>query len=171
MPTSDQTSPTPSEWQFTRIVTGRVDDSEVFTDDTPLDLIKGQPGWEALHLWGWDEVPAVPNDGTEPAQDAALMFPEIGGSRVQVVRRSLSAAERAGGADAVGFHASKTVDFIVVVSGAMTLALPSGEAKLLKPGHIVVQNGTEHSWTPEGDEPCVFFAITVGAPSMTKTEH
>jgi mannose-6-phosphate isomerase-like protein (cupin superfamily) len=53
-----------------------------------------------------------------------------------------------------GMHATDTIDFIVVVSGRVTLVLENGEADLAA-GDAVVQRGTWHSWRNPWDEPCV----------------
>jgi len=34
---------------------------------------------------------------------------------------------------------------------------------LLKPGDVLVQRGTNHSWSVRGDEPCIIAAVLVSA--------
>jgi mannose-6-phosphate isomerase-like protein (cupin superfamily) len=53
-----------------------------------------------------------------------------------------------------GMHATDTIDFNVVVSGRVILAVENGEAEL-GPGDCVVQRGTWHAWRNPWDEPCI----------------
>jgi quercetin dioxygenase-like cupin family protein len=50
-------------------------------------------------------------------------------------------------------HATDTIDFLVVLSGRVTLVLEDGEAQL-GPGDFVVDRGTVHGWRNEFAEPC-----------------
>ena len=59
-------------------------------------------------------------------------------------------------------HTTATVDYIIVLKGEIYAILDKGE-KLLKQGDILVQRGTNHSWSVRGAEPCVIAAILVSA--------
>ncbi|KAL6924914.1 hypothetical protein FSHL1_002162 [Fusarium sambucinum] len=48
-----------------------------------------------------------------------------------------------GGSD---MHRTLSVDYGVVLEGAMKLVLDSGESRVLKRGDVVVQRGTMHQW-------------------------
>jgi quercetin dioxygenase-like cupin family protein len=50
-------------------------------------------------------------------------------------------------------HATDTIDYLVVLSGAVTLVLEEGEAAL-GPGDFVVDRGVVHGWRNDGDVPC-----------------
>ena len=43
--------------------------------------------------------------------------------------------------------------------------MENGET-LLKAGDILVQRGTNHSWSVRGDEPCIVAAILIGAKPL-----
>ncbi|KAI1863840.1 uncharacterized protein JN550_009338 [Neoarthrinium moseri] len=43
-------------------------------------------------------------------------------------------------------HRSVSIDYGVLISGELELALDSGESRLLKPGDVVIQRGTNHAW-------------------------
>jgi len=43
--------------------------------------------------------------------------------------------------------------------------MDTGET-LLKPGDILVQRGTNHSWSVRGNEPCIIAAVLVSATSV-----
>lgn len=57
----------------------------------------------------------------------------------------------------IGFHSTDTVDWVTVLSGAVTLLLESGQVDL-SPGDCVVQRNTLHGWRNHGTEPCILIA-------------
>jgi mannose-6-phosphate isomerase-like protein (cupin superfamily) len=59
-------------------------------------------------------------------------------------------------------HKSTTIDYIVVVKGEMYAVMDEGEV-LLKPGDVLVQRGTNHSWSNRSDAPCLIAAILIDA--------
>jgi Cupin domain len=59
-------------------------------------------------------------------------------------------------------HATATVDYIIVLKGEI-YAIVDLQETLLKQGDILVQRGTNHSWSVRSDEPCIVAAILVGA--------
>jgi quercetin dioxygenase-like cupin family protein len=59
-------------------------------------------------------------------------------------------------------HKTSTVDYIIVLKGEIYALMEKGET-LLKAGDILVQRGTNHSWSVRGDEPCIVAAILVSA--------
>jgi quercetin dioxygenase-like cupin family protein len=60
-------------------------------------------------------------------------------------------------------HATDTVDFIVVLSGQVTLVLEKGEAGL-GPGDFVVDRGVLYGWRNASDTPCKCAVINL--PSL-----
>ncbi|MFE7903015.1 cupin domain-containing protein [Streptomyces sp. NPDC057424] len=65
--------------------------------------------------------------------------------------------------DNPGMHTTPTVDYGVVLSGEIVLDLDGGETVVLKPGDIVVQNGTRHAWRNNSAEPATVFFVLIGA--------
>jgi quercetin dioxygenase-like cupin family protein len=59
-------------------------------------------------------------------------------------------------------HKTATVDYIIVIKGEIWAIMEKGET-LLKPGDVLVQRGTNHSWSVRGNEPCVIAAVLVSA--------
>jgi quercetin dioxygenase-like cupin family protein len=47
-------------------------------------------------------------------------------------------------------HATETVDYAIVLEGALCLTLDTAETEL-RAGHIVVQRGTQHGWENRAD--------------------
>lgn len=59
-------------------------------------------------------------------------------------------------------HKSPTTDYIVLLSGQITLLLES-EERDLKPFDVVVQRGTNHAWVNRGTENALLLAVLVDA--------
>lgn len=65
------------------------------------------------------------------------------------------------GADAEGFHLTNTIDYVVVLDGAVTLKLDD-EDFVVQPGDVVVQRNTNHAWHNHNDHPVRLLALMVG---------
>jgi len=59
-------------------------------------------------------------------------------------------------------HKTATVDYIIVLKGEIYAIMETGE-KLLRAGDVLVQRGTNHSWSVRGNEPCIIAAVLVSA--------
>lgn len=62
-------------------------------------------------------------------------------------------------------HVTPTVDYIVLLSGEISLQLDDGDAIKMKPFDAVVQRATNHSWVNTGREPALLMCVMVGAHS------
>jgi hypothetical protein len=49
-------------------------------------------------------------------------------------------------------HTTDSIDYVMVVSGEVTLDLDDGEQTVLRAGDVVIQNGTRHAWRNHGTE-------------------
>ena len=170
-----------------RVVTGHdAEGKAVFVSDEKVPPIVTSllPGNEFHRLWGGDEAPHFPDDGSRP--DDHSYFPPVGGFRF-----GLFTIPPDGGAgappdldmgaalaeleanlpglaghlepDDPGMHTTATIDFEVVLSGTVTLELDDGAKMTFSPGDTVVQNGTRHRWTNPGTEPAVLAVFICGA--------
>jgi mannose-6-phosphate isomerase-like protein (cupin superfamily) len=61
-----------------------------------------------------------------------------------------------------GMHKTRTVDYVVLLAGELTMLLDKGEVDL-KPFDVVVQRGTNHAWVNKGKEPAILAAVLVDA--------
>jgi len=96
-----------------------------------------------------------PPDSTRPTHaDARKGFEAIGAGHTQAK----------GHADAM-MHKTATVDYAVVVKGEIYAVMEQGET-LLRAGDVLVQRGTNHSWSVRGKEPCLVAFILVGAEPL-----
>jgi mannose-6-phosphate isomerase-like protein (cupin superfamily) len=168
-----------------RVVTGHDGTGRsVFVSDekVPPIVLGALPGSEFHRLWGGDETPKFPDDGSVPPH--RTFFPPIGGFRFalfSVPPEGGRPADEAGEADMAevedklpgllgymeaddpGMHTTDTIDFEVVLSGSVTLELDDGAEVTLHQGDTVVQNGTRHRWKNSGTAPCVMAVFIVGA--------
>ncbi|MGC0367360.1 quercetin dioxygenase-like cupin family protein [Rhodococcus sp. 27YEA15] len=124
-------------------------------------------------LWGSDELPEYPNDGSVSGDIAP--FPPVGGLRfVQMIVLPDSESDySASGPDNVhlaegeapGMHTTASVDCCVVIEGEVWLELSDGKQVHLKKGDGVVQSGTLHGWRNYTATPARVGVFLVG------TEH
>ena len=61
-----------------------------------------------------------------------------------------------------GMHKTDTVDYIILLSGRVSMILDDGEVDM-EPLDVVIQRGTNHSWSVRTDEPCLLAAILIDA--------
>ena len=59
-------------------------------------------------------------------------------------------------------HKTSTVDYLIVVKGEIWAILDDSEV-CLKQGDMMIQRGTNHSWSVRTEEPCLLAAILVNA--------
>lgn len=170
-----------------RVVTGHdADGKAVFVSDERVPPIVPSltPGNEFHRLWGADEAPRFPDDGSRP--EARDYFPPVGGFRFGIFtippdggagappgldmeaalaefEELLPGLARHMERDNPGMHTTATIDFEVVLSGSCTLELDDGVSLDVGPGDTVVQNGTRHRWSNKGTEPCRLAVFICGA--------
>jgi len=169
-----------------RIVTGMTAEGKsVFVSDGEVQpiTISMSPGAEFHQIWGADETVQLPTDGNAPS--APTYFPAEEGFRfafftvppagmepppdldmeaaMDEVNQKLPGAMDVMEVENPGMHHTDTVDFIVVLTGEVSLELDDGQTVPLSAGDCVVQNGTRHAWRSTSDEPCVMAVVLVGA--------
>ena len=64
-----------------------------------------------------------------------------------------------------GMHKTKTVDYIILLKGEVTMLVDEGEVDL-KPFDSVVQRGTNHAWVNKGTETAALVAVMVKAEAL-----
>lgn len=68
--------------------------------------------------------------------------------------------------DEPGRHRTRTIDFVQILEGEISLGLDDGASVDLGPGDAVIQRGTWHTWTNHSDAPCVYQAILVATDPL-----
>lgn len=170
-----------------RVVTGLQHGKAVIASDVAVreraPALAG--GVTTVPLWGAESAPAVPNDGDATA--APKFSPPPGGYHFSVfsvpplsevlgaqppadlgqareeMERDIPGLLELMDPEVPGMHATTSIDFVVVLSGAITLELDSGVATTLQAGDTVVQNGVRHRWLNHGTERAWLAAVVLGA--------
>ena len=138
------------------------------------------PGVALTDLWRTKTSPASNAGNADAATGKIKLEPPSSGTILRIVEfppdtawRGTADAKKAfasigaGGApdhtssDAM-MHATTTVDYIIVLKGEIWAILDKGE-KLLKQGDVLIQRGTNHSWSVRTREPAIVAAVLVGA--------
>jgi mannose-6-phosphate isomerase-like protein (cupin superfamily) len=169
-----------------RVITGHDSEGKArVVDDGDVEPITSElmPGYAAYRLWGRDERPTFPDDGS--ARHAEAYYPPREGSRFMInfippgelvlppdldsavamakLERQMPGAMATMDPDDPGMHITDSIDYVLVASGEVTLELDDGEQTVLRAGDVVVQNGTRHAWRNHGTESCTIVGVAVGA--------
>ena len=64
-------------------------------------------------------------------------------------------------------HKTKTIDYIILLKGDVTLLLDEDEVRL-KPFNVVVQRGTNHAWVNNDNEPALLIAVLIDSDLKDK---
>jgi hypothetical protein len=171
-------------WRVRRVLTGHdAEGASVFIADGLAPNVKemaSMPGLALTDLWETAAAPASNAGDKDAAERPVRLEPPKNGTILRIVEFPPDSAWRQG-ADAkeafrsIGaghakdrassdpmMHKTSTVDYIIVLKGEIHAIMEKGE-KLLKAGDILVQRGTNHSWSVRGSEPCIVAAILVSA--------
>jgi len=60
-------------------------------------------------------------------------------------------------------HRTDSIDYAVVIAGAIEMELDDGVVVNLKAGDVLVQRGTIHNWVNRGTEDCVVAFVLISA--------
>jgi quercetin dioxygenase-like cupin family protein len=60
-------------------------------------------------------------------------------------------------------HTTRTIDYVVLLRGSVSLLLDEGEEIPVRPLDVVVQRGTNHYWVNRGSEPALLMGVLVDA--------
>ncbi len=116
-------------------------------------------------IWSTDRMP-VDNSSEESyaAQRKGFVtrYNYVGTGQGTVIRID----EFAPGAERLT-HRTETIDYVIMLSGECDLQLDGGEVVHLKPGDVVIQRGTKHTWVNNGPAPCVMAAVLIDAKPVT----
>lgn len=142
---------------YRRVVTGldAKGRSCVILDGPPVPMNEGFG-----MLWRSDSVPAD-NSGNADIQPAPFSFDLMhgDGSLFMVI-------EYPPGMQSI-WHATDTIDYIVVLRGEVVLAVETGEVKL-KAGDFFIDRGVNHAWRNETDETAAIAIVNLPAHPVGK---
>jgi hypothetical protein len=170
-----------------RVVTGlNAAGQSIFIADGDAAAVKemdSMPGLALTDFWETRTTPADNSGNTEVTDRPVVLEPPAGGTLFRMVEfppdsawkgkadsaeafASIGAghAKDAGNDDPM-MHKTATIDYLIVVKGEIWAILDTGEV-CLRPGDVMIQRGTNHSWSVRTDEPCLLAAVLVNATGI-----
>ncbi|MGA7529569.1 MAG: cupin domain-containing protein, partial [Pseudolabrys sp.] len=140
--------------QIRRVVTGHSAEgrARIEIDENVKNVISNRPGASSSVIWATKGFP-VNNDGFEDPTSGSFKTTVEGGTVFRVVRYQPGVAARN--------HRTDSIDYAVVISGAIEMELDDGVVVKLKAGDVLVQRGTMHNWVNRGTEDCVVAFVLI----------
>ena len=174
-------------WRVRRVLTGHdAHGRSTFLADGEAQNVKemaSMPGLALTDLWETAGAPASNTGDKDSAARPVRLEPPKNGTILRIVEfppdtawrgsvdgkaafKSIGAghAKDASSSDPM-MHRTSTVDYIIVLKGEIHAIMETGE-KLLRAGDVLVQRGTNHSWSVRGNEPCIIAAVLVSAKPL-----
>lgn len=146
--------------QIRRVVTGHTAEgnAKVEIDEIATNVVSSRPGASSCVVWSTKGFP-VDNDGFSDPTKAAFKTTVDGGTVFRVVRYEPGVTPRN--------HRTDSIDYAVVMQGAIEMELDDGVVVKLKAGDVLVQRGTIHNWVNRGPEACMIAFVLVSANSVS----
>jgi len=179
-------------WRVRRVLTGHdAEGRSSFVADGAAPNFKEMPGFNGLYLtdlWETGGAPASNAGGKDAAARPIHLEPPKNGTILRIVEFPPDSSRPRDSDGAAGFkaigaghtqdrhssdpmmHKTSTVDYIIVLEGEIHAIMETGE-KLLRAGDVLVQRGTNHSWSVRGTEPCIVAAVLVSAKPLKKVSR
>lgn len=174
-------------WRVRRVLTGHDAQgrSTIIADGIAQNVkeIPGIPGLALTDLWETAAAPASNEGDADAAARPVRLEPPANGTLFRVVEFPPDAAWRKRGNaqeafDSIGaahtkdrnsgdamMHKTSTVDYAIVLKGEIHAVLEKSET-LLRAGDVLIQRGTNHSWSVRGSEPALVAFILVSAKPL-----
>lgn len=111
--------------------------------------------------WSTDTMP-VDNSGSEDVATRPFSFEMLHSGTTFMV-----AEYPPGTGKDPYWHATDTIDYIVVLKGEIVIVLEKGEARV-RAGEFIVDRGVVHAWRNDGDETAAAAIVTVPAHPVGK---
>ena len=177
---------------YRRIVTGHNDEGKsVIVSDGPAGNERGN----LFEMWNTGQMPADNADPKDVAAERAVILePDSNGTvfrffevapdqelpsveeRQRAFQERLASLSEEQRAEAQrirpdtsrhpSMHRTRTVDYIVLLRGQVTMLLDEGEVQM-KPFDVLIQRGTNHGWVNYGDEPALLMGVLVDAEALS----
>ena len=176
-------------WRVRRVLTGHdAEGRSTFVADGEAPNVKemaSMPGLALTDLWETTGAPASNAGEKDAAARPVRLEPPRNGTILRIVEFPPDSAWRESADAKAAFksigaghakdkassdpmmHKTSTVDYIIVLKGEIYAIMETGET-LRRAGDILVQRGTNHSWSVRGNEPCIVAAILVSAKPVGK---
>lgn len=147
------------QFPLRRVVTGHDEQGRavVQIDEIGRNLVSKRPGHNSFVVWTTQGHP-VDNSGTADEATRPVGTELKDGTVFRIMKLDPGVAPRP--------HRTDSIDYLVVLSGAVTMELDVGKVEL-RAGDVLVQRGTFHNWVVEGAEPCIMAVVLIGAKPVT----
>lgn len=141
-----------------RIVTGSNEEGKsiVLIDENATNYKEMVPGFRRIDLWTTETTP-VDNTGSEDMGARDIIFPSQSGTLFTYCE-----IDPGHGVDEPGWHATDTVDYVVVLKGEVYFLLDDNDI-FLKEGDMLVIRGLNHAWVNRSSETCKVVGVMIGA--------
>ena len=168
-----------------RIITGHNKEGKsVISIDGPPARSIGEDVGGLFEIWNTDDTDVISNDHFDRADSDILLEPPANGTKFRyfeinplpdglsnnvLQQLAADAFARIGASETrvdtskhPAMHKTKTIDYIVLLKGDVSLVLDEEEVRL-KPYDVVVQRGTNHAWVNNGSDPALLIAVLIDA--------
>jgi quercetin dioxygenase-like cupin family protein len=149
-----------------RVVTGHdAQGNSVFVGDGPPPITRTAPdGAYFFELWNTDAVPApIAPAEPEPTERDLTVPPAPGGTKIRINEFPPGLVSPT--------HRTQTVDYGIVLEGEVVLVLDDENERVLRPGDVVVQRGTDHRWENRTDSVARMAFILVDGAFSTELRN
>ena len=166
-----------------RIITGHDENGRsIISIDGPPARSIGEDVGGLFEIWNTDGNDIISSDSSDRADEDIILSPSKGGTKFRYfqinpmpegISNEMMQEIAADAFEKIGashhridtsknpaMHKTETIDYIILLKGDVTLILDEEEVDL-KPFDVVVQRGTNHAWTNNGNEPALLIAILV----------
>ena len=173
-----------------RIITGHNEEGRsIISIDGPPARILGEDIGGLFEIWNTDGKQINTFDNKDRADIDVILSPPENGTKFRyfaikptpdgIPREKLEEAaarafemmgashERVDTTRHPAMHKTKTIDYIILLDGDVTLLLDEDEVRL-KPFNVVVQRGTNHAWVNNGNEPALLIAVLIDSDIKDK---
>jgi quercetin dioxygenase-like cupin family protein len=138
-----------------RVVTGhdQTGKAVVLMDEECRNVVSRRLKHSSCVVWTTGSFP-TDNSGWEDGAARQVNSTDPNGTVFRIVRYERGVEPRN--------HRTNSIDYAIVLEGEIDLEL-EGTVAHLKAGDVVVQRGTIHNWTNNGEVPCVIAFVLVAA--------
>ena len=134
-----------------RVVTGHDEEGKAVVKwDSDIESVSGRPGFSRADIWATDQLP--PRLSDEDPVKGEIGTTIANGSVFRIIKYDPGVAGRR--------HVTDSIDYAVVLSGEIDMALDKEEVHL-KAGDVIIQRATVHDWINRGTEPCIIAFVLI----------
>ena len=145
-----------------RVVTGHdADNVAKVLIDAIATNDRGEPGRSRVLMWCTDATPTEIAIGDQAEDMGARKLgtaPPPNGTRFTI-------NDLPPGSPGV-MHRTETLDYCIVLAGAVDMEMDQGATVHLRAGDVVIQRGTNHSWINRGAEPARIAFVLIDAKPL-----